>query len=78
MYTNHPSHGGAELAEAVRGLYAAGQTDYSLEPIILVGQQGNPIGRIKDGDSVIFCLRRGEREVQLTEAFVDPEVGNKK
>ena len=76
MCTDHSSHGGTELADAVRELYAAGQTDYSLEPIILVDPNGMPIGRIQDGDSVIFCLRRGEREVQLTEAFVDPEVGD--
>ena len=35
---------------------------------------GSPIGRIKDGDSVIFCCRRGEREIQLTEAFTDPDL----
>jgi 2,3-bisphosphoglycerate-independent phosphoglycerate mutase len=66
MCAENISHGGPELAVAVRELYAAGQTDYSLEPILLVNPQGKPIGRIKDGDSVIFCLRRGEREVQLT------------
>ena len=76
MCAENSSHGGIELAEAVRELYTAGQTDYSIEPIIIVDPQGKPIGRIKDGDSVIFCLRRGEREVQLTDAFVDREVGN--
>src|SRR4030066_2401861 len=76
MCPDHSSHGGTELADAVRELYAAGQTDYSLEPIILVDPNGMPIGRIHDGDSVIFCLRRGEREAQLTEAFVDSEIGN--
>jgi 2,3-bisphosphoglycerate-independent phosphoglycerate mutase len=70
------SHGGTELAVAVQGLYATGQTDYAFEPVILVDAKGDPIGRIKDGDAVIFCLRRGEREVQLTEAFTDPLVGN--
>jgi 2,3-bisphosphoglycerate-independent phosphoglycerate mutase len=68
--------GGQDLAEALPDLYAAGQTDYAFEPVILVNQQGQPLGRIQDGDAVIFCLRRGEREVQLTEAFVDPCIGN--
>jgi 2,3-bisphosphoglycerate-independent phosphoglycerate mutase len=76
LYPGLQSHGGAELAEAARALYASGQTDYSFEPVIFVDRHGNPIGRIKDGDAVIFCLRRGEREVQLTEAFVSPTVGN--
>ena len=60
--------GGDALARAVRELYGAGQTDYSLEPIVLVDAQGEPIGRIEDGDVVVFCCRRGEREIQLTEA----------
>lgn len=73
MEVENSSHGGTELAEAVNRAYRCGQTDYSIEPLILADQAGVPIGRIKDGDSVIFCLRRGEREVQLTEAFVDPQ-----
>jgi 2,3-bisphosphoglycerate-independent phosphoglycerate mutase len=76
MFPDDQSHGGSELADAVQELYAAGQTDYSLEPVILVNQRDEPFGRIQDGDSVIFCLRRGEREVQLTEAFVDPKSGS--
>ncbi len=53
-------------------MYHEGGTDYSLEPIVVASPQGKPIGRIKDGDAVVFCCRRGEREIQLTEAFADP------
>jgi 2,3-bisphosphoglycerate-independent phosphoglycerate mutase len=72
--TGHLTRGGGALADAVRELYRQGQTDYALEPIVLADAQGNPIGRIEDGDAVVFCCRRGEREIQLTEAFVDPEL----
>jgi 2,3-bisphosphoglycerate-independent phosphoglycerate mutase len=65
--------GAKVLAEAVRGLYSEGQTDYSLEPLVLVDKGNRPLGRITDGDAVIFCCRRGEREVQLTEAFTQPD-----
>lgn len=65
--------GGLALANTVQQLYVEGQTDYSLEPIVLVDAQDQPIGRIADGDAVIFCCRRGEREIQLTEAFTEPE-----
>ena len=65
--------GASALAEGVRALYAEGQTDYSLEPLVLVDEGNQPIGRIADGDAVIFCCRRGEREVELTEAFTDPQ-----
>ena len=63
--------GGKALAGAVNELYAQGQTDYSLDPILLEDSAGVAIGRIKDGDAVVFCCRRGEREIQLTEAFTD-------
>ena len=71
VYGAHLARGGAALADAVRALYHQGQSDYFLEPLVLVDGRGEPIGRIQDGDTVIFCCRRGEREVQLTEAFVD-------
>lgn len=70
------ARGGAALANAVRVLYGQGQTDYSLEPLVLVDSQGKAIGRIQDGDAVVFCCRRGEREIQLTEAFVDPNLNH--
>lgn len=65
--------GGIALAKGVQQLYCDGQTDYYLEPLVLVNAQDQPIGRIADGDAVIFCCRRGEREIQLTEAFTEPE-----
>ena len=66
-------HGGEALAKAVEAAYAQGQTDYSLEPMALVDEAGVPVGKIKDGDKVVFCCRRGEREIELTDAFTDPE-----
>jgi len=71
MSTGHSPRGAIALAEAVKTAYAEGQTDYSLEPLLLVDAHGKPIGRIADDDAVIFCCRRGEREVQLTEAFAE-------
>ena len=62
--------GGAQLAEAVKRVYELGQDDYHLEPMLLV-EDGKPVGKIADGDSVVFCCRRGEREIELTEMFTD-------
>ena len=64
--------GGAELAQAVRRAYEAGQDDYHLQPMVLT-EHGVPVGRIRDHDAVIFCCRRGEREVELTELFTQPD-----
>jgi len=58
------------MIHKVRSLYKDGHTAYWLPPLVLMGKE-KPIGRIKQGDSVIFCCRRGEREIQLTRAFTD-------
>jgi len=67
------SHGGIPLAEEVRKVYQEGQTDYYIEPLLRTGPNGETFGRIGKNDSVIFCCRRGEREIELTEAFTDSE-----
>lgn len=61
---------GGPMGEAVRERYRAGEDDEALEPLVLF-EGGEPVGRIADGDYVIFYDIRGEREVELTEAFVD-------
>jgi 2,3-bisphosphoglycerate-independent phosphoglycerate mutase len=58
------------MAEAVRAAYRAGQEDETLEPLVRAESAGRPVGRIQDGDYVIFYDIRGEREVELTSAFV--------
>lgn len=64
------SRGGAALAEAVKRAYAQGLDDYHLEPMSLV-KNGKPVGKIQDNDAAVFCCRRGEREIELTELFTD-------
>lgn len=59
------------MSEALRQAYKKGEEDEQLEPIVLTDKKGNPIGRFKDGDYVIFYDIRGEREIELTLSFVD-------
>ncbi len=59
------------MAQAARDAYASGEEDEGLEPLVLVDGQGRSVGRIKNGDYVIFYDIRGEREVELTRSFVD-------
>jgi 2,3-bisphosphoglycerate-independent phosphoglycerate mutase len=59
------------MSQAVRTAYRAGQEDETLEPLVRVDAEGRPVGSIQDGDYVIFYDIRGEREVELTAAFVD-------
>jgi 2,3-bisphosphoglycerate-independent phosphoglycerate mutase len=60
------------MAHAVREAYARGEEDEALEPLVLVNRDGEPVGRIRNGDYVIFYDIRGEREVELTRSFTDP------
>ena len=66
MTENAPSY---PMAEAVARAYLASQDDEKIEPLAQVDDEGNPVGRIRDGDYVIFYDIRGEREIELTEAF---------
>ena len=61
------------MAEAVRTAYRAGEEDEALEPLVRVDSSGRPVGRVGNGDYVIFYDIRGEREVELTSAFVAQE-----
>ena len=70
--SEHLLRGGEALARAVERAYQQGGNDYTLEPLHLADRDGQAVGRICPGDSVIFCCRRGEREIELTDAFTDP------
>ena len=61
------------MTQAVREAYRAGEEDETLEPRVLVDPRGNPIGRFRDGDYVIFYNLRGEREVELCRSLLDPD-----
>jgi len=74
------------LSEAVRAAYRAGEDDETMEPLVRVHAAGSdrtsadgtltPIGRIRAGDYVIFYDIRGEREIELTQAFVGQPKGS--
>lgn len=38
-------------------------------PGFVIGENGQPIGRIEDGDSVVFFNFRGDRAIEITRAF---------
>jgi 2,3-bisphosphoglycerate-independent phosphoglycerate mutase len=61
------------MAEALRLAYQSGESDdETLEPRILVDSHNLPIGRLEDGDYVVFYNLRGEREVELCQVLLDP------
>lgn len=52
--------------------YQQNITDYWIRPQIKY-DEGVPVGRMQDGDLVVFACRRGEREIQLTESLTQAE-----
>jgi 2,3-bisphosphoglycerate-independent phosphoglycerate mutase len=61
------------MADALVQAYRSGEDDETMEPLVLYDKPGKPVGTINDGDYVIFYNIRGEREIQLTQSFTDPE-----
>jgi 2,3-bisphosphoglycerate-independent phosphoglycerate mutase len=57
---------------AVQCSYEKGVTDEFVEPITIVDERGEPIGPIRDEDSVIFVNFRADRSRETTLALTDP------
>ncbi len=53
----------------IEASYEAGITDEFIEPIVIVQENGTPVGLVREGDSVIFFNFRADRARQLTRAF---------
>jgi 2,3-bisphosphoglycerate-independent phosphoglycerate mutase len=45
-------------------------------PAFVIAENGQPIGKIADGDSVIFFNFRGDRSIEITRAFEDDSLTN--
>ena len=56
--------------EAVQGSYAADETDEFIKPSVVCNSNG-PIGKILNGDSVIFFNFRADRARELTKALTE-------
>jgi 2,3-bisphosphoglycerate-independent phosphoglycerate mutase len=57
--------------EAVARSYARDVTDEFVLPTVILDNQGNPRGRVRPGDVVIFYNFRADRAREITRAFVD-------
>ena len=58
-------------ARAVLDAYHRGEEDEAMEPLVLFDAGGKPAGAPEPGDSLIFYDIRGEREVEISRAFVE-------
>jgi 2,3-bisphosphoglycerate-independent phosphoglycerate mutase len=69
-----------DVIKAIEDSYAAGLTDEFIKPVVIVGENGKPLGTIQEGDVVICFNFRTDRLRQITTALTQkdmPEFGMK-
>ena len=59
----------ANVASLVQNSYKEGVTDEFIEPTVIVNENGQPVGPLRDGDAVIFFNYRADRARQLVAAL---------
>lgn len=52
-----------------------GVIDQDLPPFVVVDSDNQPIGRIEDGDAVVFFNFRGDRAIEISRAFCEDDFG---
>jgi 2,3-bisphosphoglycerate-independent phosphoglycerate mutase len=69
-----------DIVEAMQKSYDNGVTDEFMKPIVVVDEEGEPIGKLKSGDVIVFFNFRNDRAKELTIALTQkdlPEFGMK-
>jgi 2,3-bisphosphoglycerate-independent phosphoglycerate mutase len=63
----------SSAAEAVATLREEnpGVIDQDLPPFVIAGENGEAVGPIRDGDSVVFFNFRGDRAIEISRAFTE-------
>jgi 2,3-bisphosphoglycerate-independent phosphoglycerate mutase len=47
--------------------------DQDLPPFVVAGENGEAVGRIQDGDAVVFFNFRGDRSIEISRAFTEDD-----
>jgi 2,3-bisphosphoglycerate-independent phosphoglycerate mutase len=69
-----------DILDAMQKSYDSGVTDEFMKPIVVVDNDGKPIGSVKEGDVIVFFNFRNDRAKELTIALTQkdmPENGMK-
>lgn len=57
---------------AIENAYGKDETDEFISPVQIIGDDGEPIGLVRDDDTLIFFNFRPDRARQMTKAFIYP------
>ncbi|HUF02555.1 MAG TPA: 2,3-bisphosphoglycerate-independent phosphoglycerate mutase [Aridibacter sp.] len=65
----------SDPVEAIHGSFLRGISDEFIQPVIMENGNGEPLGKVRDGDSVIFFNHRPEGMRQLVRALAVSDFG---
>jgi len=71
MYTIGEGKKEKDPVQAVENGYKREETDEFISPVVIVDENENPVGTIKDNDGIIFFNFRADRARQITRAFTE-------
>ena len=71
LYTTGKGIRETDPVQAIRNAYLRDESDEFIKPIVMVGPDGSPKGRIRDDDGVLFFNFRADRAREITRAFTD-------
>ena len=60
--------------KAIEEAYARNETDEFVQPIVITGSDGTPLGTVRDGDAILCFNFRADRVREITRAFTDPDL----
>jgi 2,3-bisphosphoglycerate-independent phosphoglycerate mutase len=70
----------SDILQTIQESYDAGITDEFLKPIVMVGEDNEPVGKISEGDVIVFFNFRNDRAKEITQVLTQqdmPEFGMK-
>jgi 2,3-bisphosphoglycerate-independent phosphoglycerate mutase len=63
-----------DIVAAMQASYDEGVTDEFMKPIVVVDERGEPVGKLKEGDVVVFFNFRNDRAKELTIALTQKDL----
>jgi 2,3-bisphosphoglycerate-independent phosphoglycerate mutase len=77
-WTTHVAGEGRGFSSAAKAVAVLreenpGVIDQDLPPFVIADEDGVPVGPVCDGDSVVFFNFRGDRAIEISRAFTEPE-----
>ena len=63
-----------DIVEAMKASYNEGVTDEFMKPIVVVDEKGEAVGKIREGDVIVFFNFRNDRAKELTIALTQKDL----